>query len=406
MPTRTRYYRRWEVRNGDGEDQKSRVCRRLRRCSSDLVSARVRAARLELVSVIIESDNVPLQSAEQDTVIDLLVQAAELCEEIKAVINDKPDYEKIEMMLKRTEVKRQSSIPHVLSWIRCSAGGIENPWVLNDIVCFAKKCKFHRELEASVLGKFESFEWGPSKCPYFKGGLVKNMMACQANHIVNGSNVYITSTELITLHKNMFAQIQIGEDIMTKGRALAQDASLASHSIDFNNILDDLDQRITGHVLKKPLLGAYTSLMQIAGVFFMELTTVARAAGVKRFTLKRPSNWVVPEETTWKYATPKTKGSVRGTKAVNTLGKEGINTDGDMQSYFKAKNLNINSMVQSRANMNTSIVTSITKDSVIMRPTVPPKASEKTYQTSSSRFHPPSTQIKIPGSEKGKANQK
>jgi hypothetical protein len=117
----------------------------------------------ELVECIIEADNIPFQAAERDTTIDKLVKCHKL-----AQLHSKdgvPDWEKVEQIMRRTEIDRVLDVPELIKWLKTSAGGAKDPWVLNDVVRFARSLKVMRDIPAAVLGKQGEVKLGPGGLP-------------------------------------------------------------------------------------------------------------------------------------------------------------------------------------------------------------------------------------------------
>ena len=128
-----------------------------------------------------------------DTTLDLMRKVHSLSQNL--TVSGETDWGLVEKMMLRSETRRPHDIPFLVSWVRSSSGG-KDPFVLRDVLRFAKGLKIARELPSVVLGSFEKIYLGPSGSPYWRGAAVKAMLSARQKDITNGINMYVTVADV------------------------------------------------------------------------------------------------------------------------------------------------------------------------------------------------------------------
>jgi hypothetical protein len=249
----------------------------------------------ELVECIIEADNIPFQAAEKDTTIDRLVKCHKLAS-VHVTSNGEPDWTKIEQIMMRTEIDRAHEIPELIAWLKSSAGGIKDPWVLNDVARFARTLKVMRDIPAGVLGKMGEVKLGPSDCPYWRGAISKSILVARASDMVNNVNTYVVANDVRSFGLNSLKFIEVANSYMLRARELAQDKVLKKLPKDeLDVVIDTADIRFVGHILKRPLRGEFTSLLQIGYKMHGELVELASKHSLK-YKVECPEDWAAADK--------------------------------------------------------------------------------------------------------------
>ena len=244
-----------------------------------------------LIELIIEADNVPLATAMPDTTLDLMHKVHKLSQ--TQTKDGKADWDLVEKMMLRSEIRRPHDIPHLVAWVRSSSGG-KNPFVLLDVLRFAKGLLIAREIPSVVLGSFEKVYLGPSGAPYWRGAVVKAMLSARLKDFVNGINMYVTVQDVAAWGKVSLKIVQAANDIMELARAITIEKVVQKLGADSIAVaMDTLDIRLCAHIQKRPLRGEFKSLLEIAGHFGNDLRTACKDANIKWIS-EPPEDWILP----------------------------------------------------------------------------------------------------------------
>ena len=222
----------------------------------------------------------PLQTAERDTTIDKLVKCHKLAQQ--HIKDGQPNWEKVEQIMRRTEIDRVIDIPEIIKWLKTSAGGAKDPWVLNDVVRLARSLKVMRDIPAGVLGKQGEVRLGHSNCPYWRGAVPKAILVARERDMVNNVNTYVTTGDARSVADKALKFVEIADSYMQRARELAQDKvlkKLLKEELDF--VTDTADIRYVGHIRKRPLIGDFKSLTEIARTMHTAFVQLASTHSLK-----------------------------------------------------------------------------------------------------------------------------
>ena len=310
----------------------------------------------ELVECIIEADNIPLQSAEKDTTVDRLVKCH------KHALNNRledgtPDWKRIELLMKRSEPDRAHDVASIIGWMKSSCGGVEDPWIMNDIVRFQRSLKVYRDIPPNVLGGFEKVNLGVTSCPYWRAGVAKAILLARPSDMVNGVNTYMSCSDVAGHAKNSIKFIETANAYMQRARELALDKSLKKlPKAEIDLILDTFDIRLVGHILKRPLKGTFTSMMSIGTALHASFVEAAFLNNLK-YKVECPADW-------------KAAGTVfvaaSSAARVATLSKTTA-TKETVTAFLKDAGYKMNEVVRERASQRACTITDITDTEVVLR---------------------------------------
>ena len=140
--------------------------------------------------------------------------------------------------------------------------GGRDPFVLRDILRFAKGLKVAREPQSAVLGSFERIYLGPTGSPYWRGAAVKAMLSARQRDITNGVNLYCAMTDVQNWGKASVKLVQSANAIMELARGITAERAVQKLGADIiETRIDTLDIRLCAHIQKRPLQGEFTSLL-------------------------------------------------------------------------------------------------------------------------------------------------
>lgn len=310
----------------------------------------------ELVECIIEADNIPLQSADKDTTVDRLVKCHKHAQN-NLLEDGKPNWDRIELLMKRSEPDRAEDIPHIIAWMRSSCGGVGDPWVMNDIVRFQRSLTVYRDIPPSVLGKFENVNLGPSKCPFWRAAVAKAILLARQSDIVNGTNTYVTMGDVAGFAKAAFKFVETANGYMQRARELATDKTLKKvPTLEIDQIIDTFDIRLVGHILKRPLKGDFKSLMSIGTALHASFVEAASVNGLK---------YKVECPTDWKAATT-VFVAASSAKTVATLSRTAATTE-TITDFLKELGFEVDHTVRETVSQRVLKITEITNDVVVLK---------------------------------------
>ena len=245
-----------------------------------------------LIDLIIDADNVPQGIVVHDGTIDLCFKIRNLASEL-TLPDGSPDWAAVDLRARRTEVKRPDDIPHLVQFVRSSCMGSASN-LLASIDIYAKSMKVVQEVQAQVLGKFESVYLGPSGCPLWREAVWKAIMRAPSKYIVNNVNTYVNQTDITNMGKQpQLKFVTSAEGVLEQARTIASDASVDKDKA--RNLFDVLGVRLVAHNAKRPLIGEFKSMLAIAGDFYHQMTKLTPT--LHHLTTELPTGWVLPQQT-------------------------------------------------------------------------------------------------------------
>ena len=290
----------------------------------------------ELIDLIIEADNVPVTAARADNIVERLFKIQKIAKE--ASLSGNTDWNLIANIANRSELQRpEEEVAQLVSFVKSSSGGLENPFVLREIDNWAKTLPFLRDCPPSVLALFVSIDLGPGGAGFWRAACVKLMLSSEDRFTTSkNESKYFSTQDINNMGRTTRPMVLQANEMMEKARTVMSkvddDISVSKQA----ELLGRFDVRLVGHVMKRPVLGTYKSLADIGLAFWVEFKEVLEANGSSTVG---SCPWGKPDKTE---AAP--GQSVKSITAFSA--GSGSLKASDVSRYFAEKGLKIGSTVQ------------------------------------------------------------
>ena len=233
-----------------------------------------------IISLIIDSDNIPNAIARDDNTPTLLLK----CHLMAKVLSQDPDFkditdeqfwEEVQVRVQRTELNRKNDVPHCITYCKDWSGGLQDPFILREVDAYAKCLADIRDIDATMLTKLAKVDMGPACGAFVRGALLKVGL--------NSGEKPLSSQDLafISTKKNRDVLLATDKHMQT-ARSLVADAKAGADNVDIGRIIDTLDVRLVKHALKR--CKEFDSMKEICNLFVEEIKTLGIA-------LETPSEW-------------------------------------------------------------------------------------------------------------------
>jgi len=146
----------------------------------------------ELIDLIIEADNVPVTAARADNIVERLFKIQKIAKE--ASLSGNTDWNLIANIANRSELQRpEEEVAQLVSFVKSSSGGLENPFVLREIDNWAKTSPFYARLPPECAGPVREPR------PWSRRGRLLAGCLCQANVVERRPIHHIEKREQVFL---------------------------------------------------------------------------------------------------------------------------------------------------------------------------------------------------------------
>jgi hypothetical protein len=235
----------------------------------------------DLIDLVIEADNVPMQVAAADPPATFFLKAhaianAELgrdCE-VDAI------WSLVEAKLARAVARDFDAKPYV-DFVRKWSGSAGNPWVLLDFDRHSKSLKVLRPLPSHVIQKLADIDLGPLCGALWRLACLKAVEAAPAKYILGSDNVFITPKDISTMSGSNLAFVLQADQYMRDATQMiteigeqSETPNSASNRIHLcHSARDAMDIAMVSHILAKSS-DKYKSLFDIASEFYASIQKV------------------------------------------------------------------------------------------------------------------------------------
>ena len=234
-----------------------------------------------IISLIIESDNIPNAIAREDNTPTLLLK----CHLMAKVLSQDPEFQSIDdaqfwqevqVRVQRTELQRKNDVPHCIDYCRDWSGGMQNPFILREVDAYAKSLADIRDIDASLLTKLAKVDMGPACGALVRGALLKVGL--------NSAERPLSSQDVsfMNARKNRDLLIATDKHMQTARSLVACAAASGADSVDVCRKIDTLDVRLLKHALNRSK--DFGSMKEICNIFVEDLNKLGIGVQV-------PSDW-------------------------------------------------------------------------------------------------------------------
>ncbi len=195
----------------------------------------------DMIRLIIEADNVPNTVAKQDNVATFMMKCYQAANALKGMLEgpqrctEVQYWKMVQDRVKRSELARESDVPHYIEFVKEWSGGMSNPFIIEDLARFVKGSPVVREVPAILIGKIASVDLGPAQGARWRCACLKSMVSSSDKYTCGNRSTFFAISDI----SNM-------SSIKTKALALTADA----HMVRARNVSKPVDDEYEGAAFK------------------------------------------------------------------------------------------------------------------------------------------------------------
>ena len=239
-----------------------------------------------MIDILIEADNVPQTCARPDSTLEKLFKVHS---HAKSIADDEGnvDWEKAEVMACRSTLEHQHEITDIVKWVKSSAGGLEDPITLKEADSYSKTLSKVRDIPSCILGRFDGLDLGVTGSPLWRAACLKIQLSSERATDHNVSK-YFNPIGISNMGKTLRPAVLAANDVMEKARAILKTVAITEGKVPASKLAEvsgRLDVRLVAHVMKRPVLGSFSTLSEIGCTWYAEMNEL-----LKNSDLSMPSS--------------------------------------------------------------------------------------------------------------------
>ena len=231
----------------------------------------------EIIDILMEADNIPLGVAKQDSQVMTMFKIHGMAKGRRDSLAADPvaGWNDIKRTLQNTSGSDQEGLPELIKFVKEVSGGLETPWVLQDLNRFLRTLTINHSWPPSVLVKLAD----STLDVWLRIALLKATSASPRQ--VGNEARWLSPSDINTLQQKnrQFADsaavaMKAGKIVPDKLTMHAQAELAKGNSIDVNDLLKCFDHfqiRLASHIVMRPIgvgtVSPYKSLHEIGALF-------------------------------------------------------------------------------------------------------------------------------------------
>ncbi len=232
----------------------------------------------ELVELIIEADNVPMQTASADTSASLFLKAY-------SPAKDGDSWATVLLKMQRTAphgVDVQPFVNFTEAWM----GTIDDPWVLKDFADYCGTLKNPRELPPSTVQMLVDMDLGPLVGAHWRGSCLKVIAGALPKYMIGHDNTVISQRDIHSMTSSCRERVVQADVHMKDAHCIMNDVTAKVISKEcirsIQNAYHSMCLQIVGYVLGKQVDVVGTTITSFAesALTFYEFVQGAVGDGV------------------------------------------------------------------------------------------------------------------------------